>query len=199
MFNKADFDKLDYLFSYQDNNLYYFQQISKVHLLSRKSISIGNSVEFHESNREIVIKELPDALYRKDKDILYFKKLSSITGIFKGIDSLYREATEGETEGFLKNAFIKLENEFSASHVKSANRKRIAIAVDTMKNCSERKKTVILDSIKAYCPSLVMADNKFKITSETDLKMILYGIGQRFYTTPDGEEKRIANSIIKLE
>ena len=31
-----------------------------------------------------------------------------------------------------------------------------------------------------------------------ELKMLLYGIEQRFYTTPVGGEKRLANSVITL-
>ena len=40
--------------------------------------------------------------------------------------------------------------------------------------------------------------NSFIVKSNEDLSLVLYGIGQRFYTTPVGGEKRIANSVIKL-
>ena len=43
-----------------------------------------------------------------------------------------------------------------------------------------------------------MADFKFEISSEQNLKMLLYGIEQRFYTTLIGDEKRLANSVISL-
>lgn len=198
IFTKDDFSKLDFLISFENNNQYYFQKISRMPLLSKKALCIGDTVEYRKGNREIVIKEFPDAIYLKDQDRLYFKKLSAITGIFKGIDILYREATEKETEEFLDNDFIQLDNAFSAGCVKQANRKRIAIAMDTINTCKKEKRKIILESIKEYCPMLVVDSNKFRITSEADLKLLLYGIEQRFYTTPDGEEKRIANSIIKL-
>ena len=35
--------------------------------------------------------------------------------------------------------------------------------------------------------------------SEDELKMVLFGIEQRFYTTPVGDEKRIANSVIPMK
>lgn len=198
VFDKDDFSKLDFLVSYQENNLYYFQKISRMPLLSKRTLCIGDVVQYRENSKEIIIKELPDAIYLKDKDKLYFKKLSAITGIFKGIDILYREATENETKEFLNNDFIQLESGFSVEHVKQANRRRIAMAIDTINTCGKKKKKIIFDAIKEYCPTLVTESNKFKVSSESDLKLLLYGIDQRFYTTPDGEEKRIANSIIKL-
>lgn len=197
-FNKEDFGKLNFLLSYQENNQYFLQKISQMPLLSKKTLCIGDVVQYRENSKEIIIKEQPDAIYLKAEDKLYFKKLSAITEIFKGIDVLYREATENETRNFLNNDFIQLESDFSAEHVKQANRKRIAMAIDTINSCGKKKKKIIFDSIREYCPALVTETNKFKIASELDLKLLLYGIDQRFYTTPDGEEKRIANSIIKL-
>jgi hypothetical protein len=38
----------------------------------------------------------------------------------------------------------------------------------------------------------------FKIATEEDLKALLYGIEQRYFTTPVGNERRLANSIISL-
>lgn len=198
LFSKDNFEKIDFLVSYQSNNQYYFQKLSRVSLLCKSTICIENVVKYRENMKEIIIKKVPDAIYLKGEDILYFKKLSSITEIFKGIDILYRQATNKETETFLNSDFIKLEGDFSAERVKQANRRRIALAIDTINTCGQEKKKIIFDSIKEYCPALITENNKFKVTSEADLKLLLYGIDQRFYTTPDGEEKRIANSIIKL-
>lgn len=192
------FEKLDFLCSIQNNNEFYFQKISKIQILRKKKIVFGDSVRYEDDSKEIVIKEEPDAVYIKNKDTLYFKKLSAITGIFKGIESLYREATALETRNFLQNAFIQLDNDFSEEQVKLANRKRIAMAIDIIEKSSEQKKKIIFDSIKEYCPKLVTEKDKFIVSSENDLKLLLYGIDQRFYTTPDGEEKRIANSVIRL-
>ena len=64
--------------------------------------------------------------------MLYFRRLESITGIFRGIDQLYKEATDEETTQFLSSGFIQLKDEYSASKVKTANRKRIALAQKTL-------------------------------------------------------------------
>lgn len=193
-----EINKLDFLCSVQDGNYYYFQKISKTQLLSRKRIHLGDQFKYLEDSKDIVINDVADAIYIKDTDILYFKKLSSITGIFKGIDQLYREATEEETKIFLKSQFIQLNEEFDETQVKQANRKRIAMAIDIVNSFQGNQKEIVFNTIKDYCPNLVTENGTFKIASENDLKLLLYGIDQRFYTTPDGKEKRIANSVIKL-
>lgn len=135
----------------------------------------------------------------KSKDLLYFKKLSAITNIFKGIDVLYREATQEETANFLSANFIALKEDYDATKVKQSNRKRIAMAIDSMGKLNEEEKEVVFDTIQQYCPKLVGSDGKINIGNEEELKLLLYGIDQRFYTTATGNEKRIANSVIKLE
>lgn len=198
MLKSNEINKLDFLCSVQDGSCYYFQKISKTQLISRKKIYLGEQFKYSEDSKDIVINDVADAIYIKDMDILYFKKLSSITGIFKGIDDLYREATEEETRIFLENEFIQLSDGFDASQVKQANRKRIAMAIDILNGFDHKQKVIVFDTIKDYCPDLVTEKDKFKIVTENDLKLLLYGIDQRFYTTPDGKEKRIANSVIKL-
>ena len=193
----ASFEKLDFIFSYQEG-IYYFQNISKSQLVKKKLISFGERFNFESNNKSIVIKDVADAIYVKSEDKLYFRKLSSISSIFHGIDQLHREATEEETAKFLNQDFIKLEEGFSSVDVKTSNRKRIALALDTLNNyCDEDKKTVFA-YIKDYCPELTATEDSFSIADENDLKMLLFGIEQRFYTTPVGEEKRLANSILKI-
>ena len=194
-----EINKLDFLCTVQDKNYFYFQKISKNQLLCRKKIYyLGDRFNYSEGSNDIVIKDVADAIYVKDIDILYFKKLSSITGIFKGIDDLYRESTEEETTTFLESEFIQLSEEFNSTQVKQANRKRIAMAIDIVNSFEDDQKEIVFDTIKDYCPDLVTENGAFNIASEIDLKLLLYGIGQRFYTTPDGKERRIANSVINL-
>ena len=114
---------------------------------------------------------------------------------------LYREATKEETESFLANDFISLKDGYSSNKVKTANRKRIALAVKTLSELDEPDRKNIFKYIGDYCPELKVSENDenaFEIGSENELKMLLYGIEQRFYTTPVGGEKRLANSVITL-
>lgn len=193
----TSFEKLDFLFSYQDE-VYFFQNISKTQLVKKKLLSFGERFNFDRNNTSIVIKEVADAIYVKNEDKLYFRKLSSISSIFPGIDQLHREATEAETTEFLSKGFIALTGGFSSVDVKIANRKRIALALDTLNNFCEEDRRAVFSYIQDYCPDLTIADDSFSIGDENDLKMLLFGIEQRFYTTPVGDEKRIANSVLEI-
>lgn len=195
---RAEFDKIDYLFVLDDRFIF-FQNVSKTKLVSQKRIiQFGESFTYKTDCAEIVIKSLPDAIYDKNNDILYFRRLESIVSIFKGIDMLYHEATQEEIDTFLANEFIRLKDDYSSNKVKTANRKRIALAVKTLSELNESDRKNIFKYIGEYCPGLKVANNAFEIGSEDDLKMLLYGIEQRFYTTLVGGEKRLANSIVTL-
>lgn len=195
---REEFGKIDYLFVLDDRFIY-FQNVSKSKLVVQKRIvHFGEGFKYKGDCAEIVIKELPDAIYDKNNDNLYFHRLESIAGIFKGIDILYREATQEETDSFLANDFISLKGNYSSRQVKTANRKRIALAAKTLSELEEAERKNIFKYIGDYCPDLKVSENSFEVGSENELKMLLYGIEQRFYTTPVGGEKRLANSVITL-
>ena len=197
--SRADFSKIDFLFTINESTIY-FQNVSKSKLVSKKKIgSFGEGFRYQSNCEEIIINDYPDAVYCKNTDTLYFKKLEPIVGIFKGIDELYREATDGETEEFLQNDFVVLRNEYDASKVKTANRKRIALAMKTLSALNTEEKRNIFQYIGEYCPDLRTENNAFLVGSEDELKMVLFEIEQRFYTTPVGDEKRIANSVILMK
>ena len=100
-FLEKDFDKIDYIFAQEQDELY-FQKINKTQLIKkRKGLHLGDNLKYDENISIITINEIPDAIYVKETDTLYFQKLTSITRIFKGIEQLYREATEEETINFL--------------------------------------------------------------------------------------------------
>ena len=194
-------DKIDFIFSYQGNTgepIYYFQNITKSQLQYKRFIRLGDDYTFNDNSRNITINSIPDAIYIPSRDILYFKRLSSISGIFEGISELYREATQAETAAFLESDFISLQDGYSAESVKQANRKRIAMAVDTIRRFDDAQRTAVFGCIRDYCPGLIAEDGAFNVSNEQELKLLLYGIEQRFYTTPDGRERRIANSIIPI-
>ena len=195
---RAEFNKIDYLFVI-DGRFIFFQNVSKSKLVSQKRVvHFGEGFTYKTDCAEIVIRDLPDAIYDKTTDTLYFRRLESITSIFRGIDMLYREATQEETDSFLANDFISLKDDYSGSKVKTANRKRIALAAKTLSELDEPDRKNIFKYIGDYCPDLKVSENSLEVGSENELKMLLYGIEQRFYTTPVGGEKRLANSVITL-
>ena len=195
---KHEYEHVDYLFTQAGKNLF-FQNIGKSKLIKKKGIIyIGERYSYHKNISVLFINEIPDAIYSTSEDALYFQKIESISSIFNGISELYREATEHEVKDFLQNNFIELSNDFDSSKVKTANRRRIAMAMDTLSKMQDLDKEKIFKYICDYCPGIVTSDNKFNVGTEENLKMVLYGIEQRFYTTPIGGEKRLANSVVAL-
>ena len=194
--SRNEFGSVDFIFT-EINNLICFQNVSKARLVSKKCVlNLGENFEYKADRREIVINTFPDAIYDKTTDVLYFKRLESITRIFRGIDQLYKEATEEETTQFLSSDFIQLKQDYNASKVKTSNRKRIALAQKTLESLDADSRKNIFTYIGEYCPELKVSETSFEVGDEDELKMLLYGIEQRFYTTIVGGEKRIANSVV---
>ena len=79
------------------------------------------------------------------------------------------------------------------------NRKRIALALETLKGFKQEEKKKVFSYVAQYCPNLSFSNGSFSISSEEELKLLCFGIEQRFFTTPVGGEKRLANSIIRIE
>jgi len=194
------FNDIRYLCAIQGND-FYFQKITPSLFVSKKIIAFGEVAKLEKSSGRLVVNTAPDAIYQKSVDTLIFRNLATISSIFKGIDELYKEATKEEVEAFLDQSFIELANEYSAEKVSKPNRKRIALAMNTLATMPADERGQILSYIHSYCENMLNFDEvneQFAITSDEDLKLLLYGIEQRFYTTPIGSEKRLANSVQKL-
>lgn len=72
------------------------------------------------------------------------------------------------------------------------------IAMKTLEGMSVDYKANMLEYIDGYCKQKLKFDQqnqKFEISTDEDLKLLVYGIEQRFYTPPFGKEKRLANSV----
>lgn len=192
----VEYGSIEFLCSIQEE-VYYFQKLSSSRIIRKSYISFDQEPVYITNKPIVVIDTFADAIYVKQTDTLYFKSLSSITSIFKGIIELYKEATKEETEEFLNNDFINLGENYTAENVKRANRKRIAMAQATLKTFNPGQKHQIFGYIREYCDGLAFDENEenFAISNEEDLKKLLYGIEQRYYTTRIGNEKRLANSI----
>lgn len=197
---KTQFTQIAHLYAIQSEN-FYFQKVTPSLFVSKKMIAFGESAEVEKNNNRLVVNALPDAIYFKDKDTLVFKSLATISSIFKGIDVLYKEATKEEVGTFLEEDFIELSNGYVAEKVSKPNRKRVALAMDTLAALSVEDRDQMYSYIHGYCEQKLTFDeenSKFEIKTDDELKYLLYGIEQRFYTTPLGHEKRLANSVQAL-
>ncbi|QKJ22303.1 hypothetical protein [Poseidonibacter lekithochrous] len=197
-FNQITTDKYEdikYLCAKQ-SNLYLFQKTTVNKLLSKKWLRITDSPSLQTDKPIIVINEWVDAVYDTSNDTLYFKDIVKIKDMFKGIESLYRTATQVEVNTFFANSFISLGTGFTSMNVKSANRRRIAMALDTLSSFTTAEISQVVSYTKTYCHTVPVSGNSFKIETEEHLKLVLFGIEQRYYTTGIKPEKRLANSIL---
>lgn len=197
---KDQFSQIAYLFSAQGGD-FYFQKITPRLFIKRKTLVFGETAQLEKSENRLVVNPTPDAVYFKESDTLIFRNLATISSIFKGIDELYKEATNDEVEIFLDESFIELTNDYNVDKVSKPNRKRVALAIKTLAAMSDDDKSSMLDYVNSYCREKLVLDEqnkKFKISTDDELKYLLYGIEQRFYTTPFGQEKRLANSVVTL-
>ena len=197
----TEYNKVKFFCSYQDEDDYCFQKFVYSNIISKKWITLNGEPVIKVNEPILILKPIPDAIYRKSTDTLYFKNLSDTKSIFPEIIELYKEATDDETEDFLNSDFINLNDGFDKTKVNTANRKRISMAIETLAKLKDEHKTQIHNYIKDYCPELDFSeeDNTFSVGSEDNLKNLIFGIEQRFYTTLVGSERRLANSISKLE
>lgn len=193
------FKSISYLCSIQ-SDARCFQKVSSTTYLNRSILSLGENVKVESSENKIFINPFPDAVYVPSQDMLVFRNLGTISSIFKGIDSLYKEATKEEVEEFLSESFIGLSDGYDANKVSKPNRKRIALAMASFSKLLDSEKGQMLNYIRQYCENISYDEKgeQFSISTDDELKFLLYGIEQRFYTTVLGQERRLANSIQRL-
>ncbi len=188
------YSQISYFCSKQ-GNYFLFQKLAANQLLTKKWFEISDEPTLEEDKPIIVLNPHVDAVYDTPNDTLYFRDFPKLKIMFRGIEALYRTATDGEVGVFLANSFIALQGDYSAKKVKEANRKRIALAMDTLNAYSANDKKKIFAYISSYCKDVPFKDEAFQISTEEHLKKVLFGIEQRYYTTLIGAEKRLANSV----
>lgn len=199
---EINIEKLKYLVSCTNGALF-FQKITSSLLLKKKHLLTicRNGAKLCESQDLLVIKDIPDAVYIIKDDKLIFRTLSSISSIFKGIDDLYREATNTEVQQFLEIDFIDLKEDFSSEKVSIPNRKRIALAQDRLNNMTPVQRQELLNYLAEYENDILNFNtdgSRVEISTDVQLKILLYGIDERYYTTALGKEKRLANSVQRI-
>lgn len=197
---KTDFKNISFILGCQQDDIY-FQKVTPAAFIKRKMIQFGETAFLEESIDRLIVKSIADAVYLKDTDMLVFRDLSTISSIFKDIDQLYKEATDEEVKAFLSNDFVNVSGDYNFAAVSKPNRKRIALVSETMQGMSEEQRTGLIGYILDYCKvnvKLSKDGQKFELSSDNELKLVLYGIEERFYTTQHSKQKRLANSVQPL-
>jgi len=188
-----EYDKISSLCILQDNERH-FQRITPSLYVNKKTLlDYSGAPKIVKQNKQIEIKNESDAIYLIDKDTLFFKNLSIIKVIFPGIEQLHRIATQKEVDTFLTHKFIKLED-FEPKIVGTQNRKRIGDIGKKFEKLNKEKKEKLIKYAKEKS-GIELKKDAFLITSDIDLKNLLYAIDQRYYYADIYEEERIASSI----
>lgn len=197
--DRVDYDKIDYLVAVQSaGNQLIFQNITTSLILKRQRwLSFDEQPSLLNKEHVLVIHNTADAYYLRDVDKLYFQKLSSITGIFPGINELYNEATDQEVEDTLGLDILNVAADFTKEQVKTANRRKIREAMDMYNNYTPAQKAQLPIYLQKYCPGLAFdaANSKFGINNEKELTQLLNGLCQRYYTTEISNEKKVALTV----
>ena len=203
-FNQLPEDKyasITYLIAIQDDgNLFCFQRITSQNVLKRNILQIRQSPAIYKMEKAILLDNVPHAVYKKDTGCLFFKRLSTITSVFLGIDSLYREASKDEAMAFMSQPFMASEGQIEQGKISSANLKRLHSASEKLSKLTEKQQKTILEYIHKYKKDIPFdsATGRFRITNNTDLQYFLWGIDERYYSTITQRKKRVARSIITL-
>ncbi|WP_062783083.1 hypothetical protein, partial [Novosphingobium capsulatum] len=176
----------------------FYQRVTPSHIVKKKWMTVSDEFSLVEGEKIILINDAPDAIHDTASDELYFSDFSILKTFFSKIEEMYREATEEEVNAFLQNEVIKAVPEFTSDKVSKPNRQRIALAQAKLAAYTKQNVEQLLQEFPEYVADVEIADGAFKITSDNDLKMAIFCIEERFYTTAVSKEKRLANSILKL-
>ena len=158
--------------------------------------TLRSSGEVEKDEGKIILDEVPNAVYDQHTDRIYFRDLSKVK-IMPDITMEYREATQEEVDSFADSHGIVFTGEYSSNSVKTRNRQLLSLVSDKMNALPEEKLSELIDYAKSSLPNLVQND-RFTVTSEKELKELLYAFDERIYTTPVTKEKRIASTIDSL-
>ncbi len=190
----SNYNKISCIVLFQ-NEQKHFQRITPSRFVNQKRfLDFSGQPQIVEQRNQLEIKSESDAVYVAAEDTLYFKDVVKIKIFFPGIEILHSEATQEEVDEFLGLDFITLENYETAS-VGTLNRKRIADIGEKFRNLTEEKQTQLIKYIREKSGLDLTDNNTFKISSETDLKKLLFAIDQRYYYADVYEENRVANSV----
>ncbi|MBQ9241815.1 MAG: hypothetical protein IJ165_01070, partial [Proteobacteria bacterium] len=195
---RDEFDKIDFLAIDNDKCIFY-QRITKSKQITKKSIFFFSTEFQYQTECPILtFNQYPDAIFEKSKNRLYFQKISAISNIFVGINELYKEAKDEEVNKFLKNDFIQCADGFESKSVNIPNRKKITQVTEKLQELTPTQINKLLDYTKKYCPNICIKNRLYKIGNDKELKQLLDGICENYYTKPITNEKTLAHSTSKL-
>lgn len=197
--NRERYGNIEMIAFFEDNR-FYIQKVSKGSFLKKKWFApFGDLVEYNETEKILYINPLPNCIYDQGSHNLYFMSITKAYAVFEGLRGDYREATAAEISGFLNSDIVEA-IDFDQSKVGLSNRKRITSILNIYNGYSADEKRTLKEYIHDNVgDALAYTDEgKFEIETDTQLRLLLLGIQQRFYVPPLQEEVQVATNTTKL-
>lgn len=193
--------QIEYI-AYYFEHRYYIQNFSKGNFLKKKWFSWnGDSVSYQEEDGLIYVNPMPNCIYDNKKHCIYFTDISKAYSLFNSLKLDYRAATDDETTQMLKSDIIQTDKGFNVKKVGVSNRKRISSILNKYSQYDLGKKNMLRDYIKGIVGDKLRyneSTKKFVVENDLQLKILLYGIQQRFYQPPLEEEVQVATATTSL-
>lgn len=194
---RAQYNDIEFI-AFVENRKFYMQKISKSSFLAKKWFSWnGQVLDYQTKENVIYINSIPNCIYDQNSDELYFMDISKAYAIFGDLKKDYKEATEAEVQSFLESDIVETSN-FTNEKVGVANRKRITAVLRTYESLTEDKKDELKDYIHKSLQNneleYVPETKKFKVSSDKELRLLLYGIQRRYYKALFEEDVLVATN-----
>ncbi len=167
-------------------------------LRTQKYITFDDKSNFVEQANSLMLTGEIDAYW--DGTRLFFKRFASIRSLFPGIQKMYKEITEKETNEFLSSPLFELKEEMSSDFISLANRKKIASIIDgksvDLADTDLHRKYIAY--AEEYNLDLEIKEGKIALIDNTDIGKVIDLLGEKFYTTEINGEKREIRSSRKM-
>ena len=159
-------------------------------------------LELTEPQYGFILGNEPDAIYDREKDTLYFKRLWGLNGLFPGLIRVYWEENEKTVKRFLSQKLVGFVGNFSGYAIQKRNMDRLNRASDVLENLTPEKQKEMEEYILKIFPELYHDPNSGCIAVETNenLAKVLSCVEQNFYPAPvTGELRQAVESFAMSE
>lgn len=146
----------------------------------------------------ILINEQPDAIYEESSNKLYFRDISKLTDIFRGIDQQFKAATEDEVSDFVNSNIFNTVTGFDIKKVSTPIRKKISSVQTRFNNFSAIEQAQFIANVQQYLNHINFQNGKFLITGNEDVRDLADALDQKFHETPITKEPRRTQSYRSL-
>lgn len=197
---REQYDTIEFI-AFFDQDRYYLQKITRSNYLTRKWFSWdGDIMKYQEDEGIIYINPIPNCIYNTNNKAIYFMDIAKAYGIFSSLKLDYQTATDDETTRFIHSDIIDA-SELPIEKVGVSNRKRITSVLSKYEEYSPEEKATLKEYIKLNVGGNLNFDDmtqKFIVNTDTQLRLLLYGIQQRFYMPPLVDEVQVATSTTSI-